>query len=155
MSLTAIILLILLGIFLFLVEFLLVPGVTIAGIGGAILIIVGIYFGYKEFGIPQGHYIMLGTGLVSFAVIYFSLRSRTWNKLMLNDTITGRASEDVEERVKIGDKGETITRLNPIGKVFVNEEFYEARSLGAYIDQKTPVMVTKIERNRLVVKPLK
>ena len=65
MSLTAIIFLIVLGIILFYVEFLIVPGVTIAGIAGAICIVVGIYFGYKEYGAPGGHYILVATVILS------------------------------------------------------------------------------------------
>ena len=52
MTLTAIILLIVLGIFLFLVEFLLVPGVTIAGIAGFILLVGGIWVAYDSLGTP-------------------------------------------------------------------------------------------------------
>ena len=49
MSITAIILLILLGIFLFIVEFLLVPGITIAGIGGAIVMAIAVYLPVQQF----------------------------------------------------------------------------------------------------------
>ena len=73
MSLTAIIILILIGIFLFLVEFLLVPGVTVAGIAGFILLVGAVYFGYDSLGTPEGHYVMLGTVVLSLVVIGYAL----------------------------------------------------------------------------------
>ena len=154
MSLTAIIFLIVLGIILFFVEFLIVPGITIAGIAGAILIFVGIYFGYKEYGTPTGHYILLSTAVVSILSVFFMLRSRTWESIMLNSKVEGKSSSSLENEINIGDTGQTITRLNPYGKVIINEKYYEAKSSSSYIDPKTEIEVKKIERSYIIVKPL-
>lgn len=155
MSLTAIIFLIVLGVILFFVEFLIVPGVTIAGIAGAILIFIGIYFGYKDFGTPTGHYILLGTAGVSIFSVILMLRAGTWEKIMLNSKIEGKTSSSLENEINIGDIGETVTRLNPYGKIFLNEKYYEAKSSSSYIDPKTKIQVKKIERSYIIVKPLK
>ena len=155
MSLTAIIFLIILGIILFYVEFLIVPGVTIAGIAGAILIIVGIYFGYKEYGAPGGHYILGSTAIVSIFSIIVMLRSDTWKNIALNAKIEGKSSSSLDSEVKIGETGETITRLNPYGKVLINNKFYEAKSTSSYIDPKIKIEVKKIDGSHLIVKPLK
>jgi len=155
MSVTGIVLLILLGVFLFIVEFLLVPGVTIAGIGGAIAIIAGIYLGYHYHGTPVGHYILGGTLVASVLSISLALRSKTWKSFMLDSTITGKSAESYDEVLKKGDHGEAITRLNPFGKVQFGDEFYEARSEGGYVDAHTPVEVTRIEGHRIIVKPTK
>lgn len=155
MSLTAIIFLIVLGVILFFVEFLIVPGVTIAGIAGAILIFIGIYFGYKDFGTPTGHYILLATAGVSIFSVILMLRAGTWEKIMLNSKIEGKTSSSLENEINIGDIGETVTRLNPYGKIFLNEKYYEAKSSSSYIDPKTKVQVKKIERSYIIVKPLK
>lgn len=154
MSLTAIIFLIVIGIILFYVEFLIVPGVTIAGIAGAILVMVGVYFGYTEYGTPTGHYILGITALVSVFSIIFMLRSKTWEKVALASTIVGRSSSSLDTELKIGEKGETVTRLNPYGKVLINNKFYEAKSSGAFLDPKTKIEVKKIDRSQLIVKPL-
>jgi membrane-bound ClpP family serine protease len=154
MTLGTIILLIVIGILLFLVEFLLVPGVTIAGIAGFILIVGAIFFGYKSLGTPEGHYILAGTAVVSLVAIWFSLRSRTWKKLMLDSRIEGKVSSYAEEKVKVGDEGKTITRLNPMGKVLINGEMLEAKSTGPYIEQQKKIKVVNIKDYRVVVKPL-
>ncbi len=136
---------------LFVVEFLLVPGVTVAGIAGFILIIGAIYFGYNSLGTSEGHYILAGTVLISFVTIYFSLRSRTWKKLMLDSRIEGKVSSYAEDKVNVGDKGKTITRLNPMGKVLINGEFLEAKSTGPYIEQNKKIRVVNIKDFRVIV----
>lgn len=154
MSLTAIIFLIVLGIILFYVEFLIIPGVTIAGIAGAILVVLGVYFGYKEYGIPVGHYILGSTAIVSIFSVVIMLRSKTWEKIALKAKIDGKTSSSLEAEVNPGDTGETVTRLNPYGKVLINNKFYEAKTTNSYIDSKTKIEVKKIDRSHLIVKPL-
>ena len=154
MTLTAIILLIVLGFFLFLVEFLLVPGVTIAGIAGFILVVGGIYFAYDSLGTSTGHYVLGGTVVLSFLTIYFSLRSRTWKKLMLDSSIEGKVSSYTEDKVHIGDEGLAVTRLNPMGKVLINDEFLEAKSNGPYIEQQKKIKVINIRDFRVIVEPI-
>ncbi len=53
MSLGLIIFLIILGLLLFIVEFMLIPGVTIAGIGGAVCLVTAIVFCIYELMVPQ------------------------------------------------------------------------------------------------------
>jgi membrane-bound ClpP family serine protease len=151
MTLGTIILLILIGMLLFVVEFLLVPGVTIAGIAGFILLVGAIYFGYNSLGTPDGHYILAGTVFISILTIYFSLRSRTWKKFMLDSRIEGKVSSYAEDKVKVGDEGKTITRLNPMGKVLINGEFLEAKSTGPYIEQNKKIKVVNIKDFRVTV----
>jgi membrane-bound ClpP family serine protease len=154
MSLTAIIFLIILGVILFYVEFLIIPGVTIAGIAGVICIIVGVYFGYKEYGSPVGHYILLSTAIVSILSIFFMLRSDTWKKIGLNTKIDSKVSSSLENEVPVGVEGETVTRLNPYGKVQIADKLYEAKSSDAFIDPKSKIQVKKVEGSQIIVKPL-
>ncbi len=154
MTLTAIILLIVLGIFLFLVEFLLVPGVTIAGIAGFILLVGGIWVAYDSLGPPVAHYVLAGTLVLSFVTIYFSLRSRTWKKLMLDSSVEGKVSSYTEDKVHIGDEGLAVTRLNPMGKVMINDEFLEAKSNGPYIEQQKKIRVINIKDFSVIVEPI-
>ncbi len=154
MSLTAIIFLIILGIILFYVEFLIVPGFTITGIAGAIAIIVGVYFGYKQYGTPGGHYILGITAVIAVLSIFIMLRSGTWSKMALKAKIEGKTSSSLDSKINIGDSGETITRLNPYGKVVIKDKFYEAKSVDSYIDPKTKIEVKKIDGSHLIVKPL-
>lgn len=154
MSITVIIILILLGILLFLIEFLLVPGITVAGIGGAILIVGGIILSYHYHGSAIGNFTLLGTALISFLTVFIVLKSGTWRKIMLQKDISGKVNvvDQTGTEVKVGDVGKTVTRLNPIGKVVINGNYFEAQSLNKYIDQKTDIEVIKVLSNKLVVK---
>lgn len=154
MSLTAIIFLIILGVLLFYVEFLIVPGVTIAGIAGAICIGVGVYFGYKEYGTPVGHYILLATGVVSIVSMVIMLRSDTWKKIGLNTKIDSKVSSSLEDEIAVETEAVTVTRLNPYGKILIADKMYEAKSSSSFIDPKTKVVVKKIEGTQIIVKPL-
>lgn len=147
---------ILLGIFLFLVEFLLIPGITVAGIGGFILVSAGIYVAFTEHGTDLG-LITLGITLVSSVIILaFSLRSRTWKNVMLNTNIDGKVNEGPElGLINAGDKGETLTRLAPVGKVNVNGIIMEAKSISGYVDPHNAIEVIKISGSQLIVKPVK
>jgi len=155
MSVTLIIILILLGIVLFLIEFLLVPGITVAGIGGAILMIGGVILGYHYHGTSVGNMILLGTVLFSILTLFFVLKSRTWRKVMLDSKIDSRVNQLDRGNIKVqeGDIGVTITRLNPMGKVLIGGEYYEAQSLNKLIDEKTPIEVIKVSENKIIVKP--
>lgn len=151
-----IILLIILGIFLFLVEFLLIPGVTVAGIGAVILIVSAIYLAFVNHGVTMGLVSIGATLVLSLVILAISLRSRTWKKVMLDTKIDGTSHDLPEEgSIAIGDKGKTITRLAPIGKVRVNDVVMEAKSISGYVDANTDVEVIKIAGTQLIVKLLK
>ena len=151
-----VIILIILGILLFVIEFLLVPGVTIAGIGGLILTVFGVYKAFNDFGTTIGIWVLIGTMMLSVFVIAMSLRARTWNRLMLRTDIKGTVDTDIrEEQIKAGDRGKTLTRLNPMGKVEVNGIVREAKSLEGYINVHSIIEVVEVEGTRISVKPIK
>lgn len=152
MALIIIVLLILTGLLLLVVEFLIAPGITIAGIGGLLFIGGGVYYGYSELGTPAGHFIMAGTLIVTVAAIALMLRSKTWKKTMLNTDIEGHIPDVSDLGVKIGDQGITISRLTPIGKIKINDNFIEAKSQTGFIDQKKVVEVVKVLRTNVIVK---
>jgi len=151
-----IIILIVLGILLFVIEFLLVPGVTIAGIGGLVLTVFGVYKAFDNYGSNVGVWILIGTVILSVFVIAMSLRARTWNRLMLKTNIKGTVDTDLTEgQVKPGDMGTTLTRLAPMGKILINDLVREAKSTEGYIDEHTDIEIVSIEGTRISVKPIK
>jgi len=151
-----IIILILLGIILFVIEFLLVPGITVAGVGGLILTVLGVYKAFNDFGTTTGAWFLIGTILVSILVIAFSLRARTWRKLMLKTNNDSTVDTDItEDQMKVGDNGEAVTRLAPMGKVRINDIVREAKSIDGYIDEHSPVEVVSVKGTSILVKPIK
>jgi membrane-bound ClpP family serine protease len=156
MSILAIILLIVLGILLFIVEFLLIPGVTIAGIGGAILMGVAVYMSYKTHGNTVGNYTLITTLILTIGGFAYALRARTWRKLMLKKDIEGKVEVGLEnDTIKVGDRGESITRMAPVGKVLINGLVVEGKSQRGFLDQHTPVEVIKVLNTQVIIKPIK
>lgn len=153
---TVVIILIVLGILLFVIEFLLVPGVTVAGIGGLVLTVLGVYRAFEEFGSTVGVWVLIGTLMLSVFVIAMSLRARTWRNLMLNTNVQGTVDQDISEsQIKVGDRGQAVTRLAPMGKIEVNGIVREAKSLEGYIDEHSDIEVVAVEGTRISVKLFK
>ncbi len=147
-----IILLILLGLFLLFLEFFVTPGMTVAGIGGLLFAGAGISMVYSNYGSTTGHIVLLST--IVFAIILFiiSFKSGTWDKLMLKSSITGQVETVDENTIQPGDTGICITRLNPIGRVRVNDEIVEAKCPGQFVDEKTEVIVKEVFKTYIIVK---
>lgn len=153
---TVVLILIVLGILLFVIEFLLVPGVTVAGIGGLVLTVFGVYKAFNDFGASTGVWVLIGTLMLSVFVIAMSLRARTWNRLMLKTDIKGTVDTAItQDQIKAGDRGTALTRLAPMGKVLVNDYVREAKSTEGYIDEHTDIEVVSVEGTRISVKNLK
>lgn len=155
MTLTLIILFIIVGLLLVWLEFFIVPGITVAGIGGTVLMLGGIYYAYAEIGKPVAHFILLGTILAFALMLMFSFRSKTWNKTTLETNIDSHIDSINSEKVKVGDQGVCISRLAPMGKVMVNGEIIEAKSKFGLVDEKTTIVVLEVGTTTVTVEPLK
>lgn len=158
MSLGLIIFLIFLGLLLFIIEFVLIPGVTIAGIGGAVCLITGIVFSFISFGTGTGLAVLGVTLVIMIVTTYFMLKAETWKKFMLKTAIDSKVDTvggpEGQVKVKPGDRGVTVTRLVPGGKVLVNGEYFEAKSVDILIDPRQEIEVIRIDDNKLIVKPI-
>lgn len=153
MSLLAIIIIIILGIFLLLVEFLIIPGFTVFGIGGFLFLFLGVGSAYYFHDVSTGNLTLLGTVLLSFGTIYLVFKRKTWKKMGLNASIDSRNEPFDTEKIHAGDGGKTLTRLALVGKAQVNGIICEARSTGAFIDENTEIEVIKVLSTYIIVKP--
>lgn len=147
--------LLLLGVLLILLEIVFVPGTTVVGIGGVILLGIGIYVAYTYLGSNIGH-LSLGTSVVIiFLALLVVLKGDTWERVSLKNRLEGRSSTDLSTVLKAGDRGKTISRLNPIGKALFNEEMYEVSASGEFVDADEEVEIIKVEQNSIKVKTIK
>ncbi len=150
---TVIILLIIAGLILLILEFFVFPGITVAGIGGLVLVGTAVFIGYDTYGSPTGNIILALTLFAMLVVLGMALRANTWNKLMLKTTLSGKIETVSEETIKPGDKGITISRLNPIGKALINNFDVEAHCPGSFVDPGTKIEVVKVFKTYVIVKP--
>lgn len=154
MTLTLVILFILIGLFLIWLEFFIVPGITVAGIGGIILILGGVFFAYSNAGQTTGHIVLLSTFILMTVMLMISFRGKTWKKTVLETNIDGVVEGVDKTKVKVGDKGMTISRLAPMGKVMINGEIMEAKSKLGLVDENVDVVVLEIYSTNVMVEKI-
>ena len=133
-----IITLIIVGVLLLVAELVLLPGISVAGIGAFLSLAVAAVYGFFLYGILGGSVVLAAIIIVAVAAVVISLRANTWQRLSLKSTI--------------GQRGETLTRLAPMGKVQVGDVTVEAKSVDAYIDPRQVVEVIGYDNTAVVVR---
>ena len=150
----AVIGLIVLGVGLLVVEIIFVPGTTIVGIIGFLCSGWGIYLGYEYFGKTGGSFILIGSLVFNAFVIIYAFKSRSWERFSLKDVNSGKFNEEDKLKLKIGDKGTTISSLKPFGKAIFNDKELEVRSEGNFISENHEIEIIKIDNRKIIVKPI-
>ena len=152
-SLTVVIILVLLGIILLLVELFLLPGFGIAGISGIAILIGGIYYAFSYIGNTAGT-ITLASSLLLLGVSFFWLiKSKSLRKIALTTDITETVDNSDLKKIEKGDTGVTISRLNPIGKVMINDVMVEGKSFdGELIDEDSEIQVISVSSFNVIVR---
>ncbi|MFT3737930.1 MAG: NfeD family protein [Breznakibacter sp.] len=154
MSAMVIVLLILVGIILLIIEWFMIPGITIAGIAGALFVIGGVVVTYQSYGASAGHWALFGTLVSLGLMLYISFRTKTWDRLALKSSIDSAVETVEEEKIAAGDKGMAVSRLNPVGKCVVNGTIVEAQCPGQFINENEEVEVVKVFKTHIIVKPI-
>lgn len=153
MSILIILFLIFLGIVLLLIEFTILPGISVAGIGGILLFGYSIYLAFTNFGALAGFLTLGFVVIVAPLLVVFVFKGKAGRKMVLSTTITGIANQ-IDDKIKVGDIGVTIGRLAPMGKIRVNGEVVEVKSSGAFVDPGENVRIIEIEKSLITVEPL-
>lgn len=139
------------AILLILAEVFLLPGITLAGVGGLLFAIGGVTFAYTV-GLWVGHLTLL-ISLVAFGVTFaWLLRSRSFSKVELKTNIDSKLISSRDLGIQPGDEGVTLSRLAPIGKARFKDVTVEAKALDELIDENTPVIVTQIDSYNVIVR---
>ena len=147
-----IILLFVLAIVLILVELLLIPGFGIVGILSLGCVGVAIFLSYSNFSTAVGHIVTAISVVLFISVLVFALKSGTWSRVSLHETIASTVNDNPFEGVVVGDCAVAVSRLAPIGKVVLNQRQFEAKSMSSYIDEGQEVEVVGFEGSSLLVK---
>ena len=143
-------LLMVIAIALLLLEIFMLPGITVAGIGGLLFAAGGLIYAYSV-STCVGH-VTLGASLVAFAAAFaWLMRSKSFSRVALNTDIDSRLTSSRELGIVPGDEGVTLSRLAPIGKALIKGQTVEAKALDELIDEGTPVVVMQVEGYNVVV----
>lgn len=155
MDIITIIILVFLGLLLLLIEFAVVPGITIAGIGGGIMLIASVYLAFVKHGTLAGIITLIFVVIAAPAIIIYFFKSKPGKKMMLQAEIDAKVETFDTDKIKPGDTGKTISRLAPMGKVKINGETVEAQSTGELIDNNQDITVVKVYPGKIIVEPIK
>ena len=147
-----IILLVLLGVFFLVAELVFLPGVTLGVLLALSSYGAAVYMAFVRHGIVGGA-ITIGVILIlSLVATIISLRAKTWQRFALKDKVEGQSMDSPEVELKVGQRGVALSRLSPMGKVEIEGKIYEAKSVDAYVDQRSEVEVVGFENFTVRVK---
>ena len=143
---------ILLGIAFLLIEFFLLPGISIAGIIGALFVLGGITYAYLYMGVAAGNIALLASGIVLGGSFIWLMKSKSLRKIALNTEIKETVDNSDLKKIHPGDTGITLSRLNPIGKVLINDTAVEGKTAnGELLNENVPVTVVRVDSYQIIV----
>jgi len=154
MEITLIVVLLALGFLLLLLEILVLPGITVAAAGGFALFGIAVWQVFSHYGSVAGSWTLGAIVIVSLLLLWFALRSKTWNQAALKSEIDSKASGQPDIPIHIGDKGVTVSRLAPSGKALINGDYFEVRTFGDLVGPNQNIEVVKIDHRTIYVKPI-
>lgn len=160
-----------LGLAFVLVEFFVIPGIGIFGLGGGLLIMASLVLASQTFVWPQNEYqrkeflnhllVLFGAG-VGTAIGMWFLRKHFQRTPMLNRMLLAPPSQDEQRQIAqrealtrfehlLNTEGISVTPLVPAGKVRFGDEWVDVVSDGGFIDRNKRVVVVEVQGNRVVV----
>lgn len=151
MDILIIVLLVVAAIILFLVELFVIPGISIAGILAGGCILFANYYAFANLGTTEGFITLLVSAVGCIGSLVWFMRSKTLERLSLKTDITGTVDRTAEQSVKVGDTGFTTTRLALVGQADIAGHLVEVNSADGFLDEKTPVIVTRISNGTIFV----
>ncbi|MBS6268044.1 MAG: NfeD family protein [Tannerella sp.] len=151
MDIFIIALLIFIGLVMVILEVFFLPGITIAGISAVLFFVGAVFYAFMQLGEFAGYITIAVSVIVTIIGIIAFIRSRSLDRMALKTTIDSVAPTLVSDQIKVGDEGITLSRLNPMGSVLINNITVEARTREDFIDEDTPVVVEKVDRTTVIV----
>lgn len=148
-------LLIFLGILFLVAELVFLSGSFFGTVLSVVCYGSAIWLAFAEYGNTAGIISIAAVAFLSFVATVVSLRAKTWQRLSLPNEIESSSMELPELTLGIGDKGTTVSRLSPMGKISVAGRIYEAKSVDSYIDPKCDVEVVGFENFSVIVRKIK
>jgi membrane-bound ClpP family serine protease len=153
LEIVIVVFLVLLGIALLLAEIFFLPGITVAGIAGALSLAGGIIYAFVNWGNSGGFISVIATIVLFAASFAYLIKSNAMANIGLKTDIEAKVDQTELLQLKTGDEGQAVSRLNPIGKAEFNGLTVEAKSVtGEFIDESTPVVIVKVETYNVLVK---
>jgi len=148
-----VIFLVTLGIVLLLAEIFFLPGITIAGFAGGLSLLAGIIYSFAYIGNTAGFITTGSSVVIGLGAFIYLIKSNAMDRVALKTDIDSKVDTSDILKIKEGDIGHTLSRLNPIGKVEINDTIVEAKSFdGEFIDDGLTIEVVKVTSTNVIVR---
>ncbi len=152
---TLIITLIILGLILIAIELLIIPGFGLAGILGLLSIVGAVVLSFTNYGQSTGLIVMGSVILLLSLGTWLVLRSGTWRRLTLNESISSKVdSRPSEKGLEKGTSGIALSRLAPAGKARFGNNDTEVHSQEGIIPSGSKIEITRIEESKIFVRQI-
>lgn len=153
-----------LGLLLLALELFVIPGFGIAGIGGIVAVVAGLTLSVVGAG-ATGALLLWAAGRValsilvaiaaSLAILPLLHRLPIGRSLVLQTglgSLAGYESTPEADRKWVGKRGSAASPLRPAGIATLDGERVDVVSQGEYIEAGAPIVVVRVEGNRIVVR---
>lgn len=151
LDIAIIVFLLIVAIILILLEIFMLPGITVAGVGGFIFAVGGIVYAYGQVGTEVGNIALISSIIIFGIAFVWLMRSKALDTIALKANVDGKIASNKDLNIHPGDEGITLSRLAPVGKARINGITVEVKSTGDFINEQTPVEVLKVEAGSILV----
>ncbi|MBR5258099.1 MAG: hypothetical protein IKV51_04060 [Clostridia bacterium] len=132
------------------------PGLGLPGVSGAALLAVGTWLVWRDYGVTWGLVTLLASLVITSCAVVMSLKSAASGRLSKSRIILGDSTPvpDIDAEVSlVGQEGEALTPLSPIGEASIGGKRLEVLSDGGYIPKGAKIVVLRTEGKKIMVKP--
>ncbi|HYG39384.1 MAG TPA: NfeD family protein [Cytophagales bacterium] len=154
LEIVVILVLLVFGLLLIFAEVIFVPGTTFVGLIGVLFSGVGIYLTFSNHGVTAGWIVLAANVVLLTWAIVYGLKANVWKRFSLQSSIDSRFNSETQIIINVGDIGQTISDLRPIGKADFNNQVIEVKTLGNFVKAGVKVKVIKLEPNNIFVETL-
>ncbi len=144
------------GMFLVILEFL-IPGFEVLGILGIILMAIG---GITLYSFVKVDILIIGTiFLIAFvlSILLFNVAKKRGivGKITLNESLYIKKDEDIRKLLVVGEIGRAKTTLKPYGIVEIGDREFDAVSNLNFIDSGKKIKVNSFKNGKVIVMEVK
>ena len=155
MEIAITVILVLLATVLLTVEVALIPGFGVAGVLGILSMLASVFYAFFVVGNVAGWITIIVSGLICVSLFLWALYGKSLDRLALKKNIDSNVKGDELDKIKVGDRGVTKTRLALIGEANINGEIVEVKSEMGFIDENEEIVVIRISGGTIYVEKVK
>jgi membrane-bound ClpP family serine protease len=151
MEIAITVILVLLATVLLTVEVALIPGFGVAGVLGILSMLASVFYAFFVVGNVAGWITIIVSGLICVSLFLWALYGKSLDRLALKKNIDSNVKGDELDKIKVGDRGITKTRLALIGDANINGEVVEVKSEMGFINENEDIVVIRITGGTIYV----